>query len=219
MRVPGNTNLTIFEGNEFRRLLLLKGVGPYVLEYLERTYDTIEKAVHQYPRVSAIRFDLRYPAGLGLSDELMTNAAISAFVDSLKSKVANNRRGAKLKYDRVHDSVVRYVWVREYDETDTRPHYHFLLLLNRDAFHTVGYFNSESDNLYHRIVSAWASALGLPPEDGYGLVHMPKNHTYAINMNRSDSGWAELFTRVSYLCKVNTKRFGEGHHAFGCSQI
>lgn len=134
-------------------------------------------------------------------------------------KVAHNRSSAKLKYDRVHDSVVRYVWAREFDQADTRPHYHFLLLLNRDAFHTVGYFSSESDNLYHRIVAAWASALGLAPEEGYGLVHMPENHTYAINMNRSDSGLAELFPRVSYLCKVNTKRFGEGDHVFGCSQI
>lgn len=42
-----------------------------------------------------------------------------------------------------------------------KPHYHVAILLNRDAFCSLGHFQPGRDNLFNRLVSAWGSALGL----------------------------------------------------------
>ncbi|WP_128687566.1 YagK/YfjJ domain-containing protein [Pseudomonas aeruginosa] len=41
------------------------------------------------------------------------------------------------------------------------PRYHALILLNRDAFYTVGRLQSETPNTISRLQEDWASTLGL----------------------------------------------------------
>lgn len=216
-RLKANSNLTQYTGTHYAGLPILIGQGPFIEQYLQQTLTTLQRALVDYPRLLAVRFDLRYPHNQALPDYAYNSAVISRFVESLKAKIKHNRSQAAENNQRVHGTEVRYVWVREFG-VEGRPHYHFLLLVNKDAFHTLGQFNSDSENLYARIVSAWASALRLMPCEASGLVHIPNNPTYRINSREGSDVLADLFNRVSYMCKVDTKRYGGWEHAFGCSR-
>lgn len=98
-----------------------------------------------------------------------------------------------------------------------RPHYHFVLLLNRDAHHSVGRFQSERENPYNRIQVAWASARRIPFEDADGLVHIPANATFHFSQD-DPAEMDRYFHRVSYLCKAATKDYASRCRAFGCSR-
>ena len=52
----------------FNGLPILKLKGGLVLSYLDKLYDTIDKAVTQYPRTTAIRVDLRLAKSLLFDD-------------------------------------------------------------------------------------------------------------------------------------------------------
>lgn len=213
-RLKANSNLTQFSGSSYAGLPILADKGPFALEYLDSVYATIQRALADYPRLFAIRFDLHYSLNQGLPDDAHSSDVINRFVESLKAKIRHDRSRAAKYQQRVHNTVVRYVWVKEYG-IKGRPHYHFLLLLNRDAYHTLGFFNSQHENLYSRIVSAWESALRLPWGEALGLVHIPENATYHVCDNDE---FARLFNRVSYMCKVATKRYGNWERVFGCSR-
>jgi hypothetical protein len=133
---------------------------------------------------------------------------------------------------RVHPCKLRHIWAREQDSA-IHSHYHVALLLNRDAYFSLGDLRNrasesgrgnqpESDvsrNMAGRIRKAWASALGLRPEQAAGLVHFSDNPVHRIDANSPDFGrqFASAFYRVSYLTKADTKHYGDGHNSFGCS--
>lgn len=192
--------------------------GPFILEYLEMTHNTITKALECHPRLSAFRFDMRFPIDFNLNIDL-ENGIIQRFVDSLKAKIKYDREKSAQRYSRVHTTEVRYVWARECSsDGNPHPHYHFLLLLNQDAYHSLGLINSDKKNMSSRIIEAWASAIGLSLDQARGLVYFPNNGIYRLNQKNGNAGISPLFERVSYMCKVNTKRYGDGRHAFGCSR-
>lgn len=213
-RLKANPNLTQFAGNHYAGLPIQADKGPFALEYLDSTYATIQRALADYPRLFAVRFDLHYAFNQALPDDAFSSVVINRFVESLKAKVRHNRSSAMENTKRVHNTIVRYVWVKEYG-VEGRPHYHFLLLLNRDAYHTLGFFNSKNENTFKRIVSAWASALSLPCDQARGLVHMADRGVYSVC---TANDFAALFYRVSYMCKIKTKKYGDWEHAFGCSR-
>ena len=189
--------------------------GPLILEYLDSLIATIHNALNEYPRGLAIRFDLRYPFNWDFTRN--NNQELKRFIASLNAKIKHDRsRSAKL-YARVHDTRVRCVWANEYGK-EGKPHYHFLILLNRDAYSKLGSFDSDDENMYSRILGAWASALGISWEQSTGLVEFPKNPTYRINNSEGDEATAELVMRASYLCKAATKQYSDGRHSFGYSR-
>lgn len=215
-RHPGNTNLILHYDATYLGLPVQQDKGPFVLSYLERLKQTIDLALAQYRRVFAFRVDLRLPVGQLLPDETFTNEIISRFIASFKAKIAHNRRRALAVYQYAHECDVSYVWAREIGERD-RPHYHLVILLNRDAYCTLGNFTSKQSNIFHRLEEAWASALGLPVYAVTGLVEIPENPTY--DLRRDDQPSIEaFFYRASYLCKAATKSYGDGQHGFGCSR-
>lgn len=113
-----------------------------------------------------------------------------------------------------HDCKVRYVWAREVG-WGGRPHYHLLILLNRDAFYTVGRLRSLVPNMISRMGEAWASALKLSVDQIKGLVEIPNNAEYRIDRYTCPGDVDQLpalFHRASYLCKAATKSFGSNHH-------
>lgn len=190
--------------------------GPFILEYLNITHDTIIAALNQHPRLSAFRFDLRFPYNSPPNNNL-TYGIIQRFVDSLKAKINHNRTKSAQRSKRVHNTKVKYVWTKEHSK-DGRPHFHFLLLLNHDAYRSLGWFHSESGNTSTRISEAWASALGLSLHEAQGLVYFPDNSTYRLNQKNGNADIAPLFERASYMCKADTKKYGDRSHAFGCSR-
>lgn len=215
-RHPGNSNLTLCHEDHYRGQPIQINKGPFVRSYLRRLDWTVCKMFDEYPRVFAFRFDLRFPAAIDLHGYTYTNQVIDRFLESFKAKIRHNRLKAGSSGTYSHDSKVRYVWAREVGYLG-KPHYHFLILLNRDAFHRLGKFELGRDNIFNRLVEAWASALGLSLDECSGLVHIPENPTY--NLRRDDEqGQRELFFRASYLCKAATKAYGDGQHGFGCSR-
>lgn len=213
---PLNRNQTLMYGSTYQGLPVMTAHGPFVTEYLEALHRTLCKSLQDHPRTSAFRFDLRFPQGYLASDELTSNQVMSRFIASLRAKIEHDRRCARQLYRYAHQTRVRYVWAREVG-VDGRVHYHFALLLNGDAYFTLGRFDSEHDNLFKRITSAWASAMDLDERYAEGLVHFPNQPVYRIQASDPQS-IADFFHRASYLCKQGTKSFGHGHHGFGCSR-
>lgn len=227
---PHNRNLTFHEGNTWRGLPVLGKYSPMINEYLESIHETMMCAVRDYPRIFALRIDLHFP--VGWDDE--GGAAISAFIASLKAKIAAdlNLRKRERKDNRGLECRLRYVWVKERSDS-LNPHYHVFLFLNRDAYFTLGNFRTakwlpgddlplldERMNMAVRIMDAWASALGIPSYMTGGLVHFPENPAYSLNSN-SKSFWqdfSDVFQRASYFAKVDTKHFGDHGRNFGCSR-
>jgi hypothetical protein len=216
IRHPKNTNLTLHRDVAYQGLAVQVVKGPFISEYLYRLHQTLERALTQYPRLFAFRVDLRLPTGSGVPDYAFTNEVIERFIESFKAKIKHNRSQARKLNKYAHDSKVRYVWTRELGEHG-KPHYHLAILLNRDAFTALGKFEIGRDNMFNRLVEAWASALRLSVEVMSGLVEIPNNPSYPIN--RDDPvGQEAFFYRASYLCKSATKAYGDGSHGFGCSR-
>src|SRR5690606_3437572 len=127
-------------------------------------------------RLLAFRVDIKLPER---SPPAWTssNSVISRFFESFKAKIEHDRWRAKMRNPKAHQTSVHYFWVREVggSASSDRQHYHALVLLNRDAYYTLGRLSSENENLFQRLEEAWASALRLPLDQVRGLVHKPEN--------------------------------------------
>lgn len=215
-RHPDNANLTLHNEDNYLGLSIQSDKGPFVSEYLDRLHQTCDRVLTQYSRVFAFRFDLRFPQGMPIAEEMFANQVIERFIASFKAKIKHNRYLAQQENPYAHDSTVRFVWAREKDCSES-PHYHMAILLNYDAFCSLGRFEVGRDNIFNRLNEAWASALRLPVEWINGLVHIPDNHAYVMHRNDVESQ-AKFFYRASYLCKAATKSYGDGVHGFGASR-
>ncbi|WP_043500459.1 inovirus Gp2 family protein, partial [Pseudomonas aeruginosa] len=224
LRHPDNPNLHLHYGDTFEGFPIQSEVGPFIREYLSDLQRTIDLALAEYPRVLAYRVDLRLPQGVELPDFAYTNQVISRFFESFTKKIQyHQERVAERGYSR--GCKVRYVWSREIGQGG-RQHYHLLILLNRDAYYTLGLLSSERVNMISRIEESWASALGLLMSEVDGLVHIPENPTYRIDRHprMRKVAWSEhkvlvdelpdLFYRASYLCKKATKSYGDRQRGF-----
>lgn len=220
-RHPANTNLHLHYHNEYRSLPLLGSSAPFVEEYLEALYRTLQRANQQYPRLLGLRVDLMPPKEVmsRMSDETQC-ALISRFIASLKSQIDADRNRARRSSPRAPDCKLHYVWCREFDSMNHHryPHFHFLLLFNKDAYFLPGRLGNGGDNLANRISKAWYSALGLAWDPAVPLIHLPRNCCYHVKSQSDAHGVKALFQRASYLCKADTKRYGNHLHGFGTSR-
>ena len=229
-RHPYNRKLTLFDGAEWHGLPVLTGRGPLIENYLERSHKVLQDAVEEYPRTCLIRCDLRVHQDRSEPD----TTVISRFLASLQAQIDADANRKWMACKRVHPCKLRHIWARE-QGSSVHSHYHVALLLNRDAYFSLGDFRNRAPgpqrenpaegsvtrNMADRIRKAWASALGLRPEEAAGLVHFPENPVYRIDANSPDFGqqFASAFYRVSYLTKAATKHYGDGHNSFGCSSL
>lgn len=215
-RHPENNNLRLLYGKSYQEFDVQQQCAPLVEEYLSRALCVARLALLIHPRIFAFRVDLRFPADQFFY-ATQINKPLERFFASLRAKIYYNRhlRAELSRY--AHNTTVSYVWCREIGENGI-PHYHLAILLNRDAFFTLGTFEIGRANLYNILVEAWASALRLPVEDSVGLVHIPENHAYTLTRDDREA-FSTFFYRLSYLCKAETKHFGDGVHSFGTSRI
>lgn len=204
----------LITGPFYRGYPVMQDKGPFLSQYLDRIISVLEDALKAHPRTFAVRCDLRIPQTY---TNLNEHRLVDRFVSSLKEKEKwSRRRAARTAMNgRVHRTDVRYIWAREIGQRG-RPHYHFVLLLNHDAYRVMGKYEVGRDNLYNRILEAWASALKIDVEDAEGLVQMPKNATYRIDVDDKE-GQDGFFYRASYLAKSATKVLGP-RHSFGSSR-
>lgn len=229
-RHPSNPNLTLHEGDTWRGLPVLGKYSPLIWEYLESIHDTMKLAIKDYRRLFPLRFELRLPVGWEDND----GSVISRFMASLKAKIeADLRRRAKERKDKRRiECRLRFIWVKE-RKRSASFHYHVFVFLNRDAYFTSGNFRTvkwlpgddmpfldERVNMATRVMGAWGSALGLPSYLTVGLVHIPENASYSLDVNKPSywQDFCDVFRRASYFAKMDTKHYGNHGRNFGCSR-
>lgn len=191
-----SSNHSYYFKAEYAGLPIQFDKGPFISEYLERLYLTMNRALNHYREVFAFRFDLRLPARHIPNDSSYENEIIDRFIESFKAKIRHNRQMALRENSYAHGSVVRYVWTREVGQHG-RPHYHLAILLNKDAFCALRYYVLGRDNMFNRLHEAWASALSLPISAVMGLVHIPENACYFLH--REDLRKQRCVLRTSKL--------------------
>ncbi len=211
-----NKNYRLYFGDQYDSMPVLLGNGPMVEGLLNVLAEILSKALTDYGKVFAFRFDLRMPSDCDASSESLSNSCASRFVASLKAKISHNRGVVRKHSGVTHDTSVRYFWVREVGD-EGRVHYHFAVLLNGHAFNWLGCYGSLRENMANRVCSAWSSALGVDPETAKALVHFPENPTY-IMFRGDPSSIDAFFRRASYMCKARTKQHSFGHHVYGSSR-
>lgn len=207
-RHPSNKNLTLHTAKGFNGYPVNLGHGPLIQEYLVRAQNVVCTALTNHPRSFVIGATLRAPAGL----LTMPDNAISRFIESLKAQIAADRNRAMRKNQRAHLTDIRYIWTKE-KGTSNFYHYHVMIFLNADAYHTLGNLQSNDCNMAVRIVNAWATALSLFPDDVRDSVHFSRNG----NRKYSVQDFNDLMFWASYLCKSKTKNYGDRSRNFGCS--
>lgn len=221
-RHPGNPNLHLYSEPMYdEKFPLMTRHAPFVKEYLDALFQTLTRAIKQHKRLMALRVDLIIPkAILAQMPEAHQRLLITRFLESLKAQIEADRRRAKRNSRRAAECTLRYVWCREFSGMKRFGlHYHFLLLFNKDAYFTPGRVGQGGDSLANRISKAWYRALGLEWNPSTPLIHLPRNGCYVVDGGFDYKGAGRLFERASYLCKADTKLYGDHRHAFGCSRV
>ena len=190
-----------------------------------KVLEVINSALTAHKRLMAIRVDCRFPNLLddgrfNFADQY-TDSVISRFIASLKAKLDADLIRKEQAWGRSLKNHLSYVWAREIGPRSQKPHYHLLLLMNKDVYHCLGDYQATEGTLASLISSAWCSALGLPAWQFGNLVSFPQNPVAYLDVNSGDFE-QQLFTvlhRAAYLCKFETKQAEQGFRAFGTSRI
>ncbi len=172
-----------------------------IFSYFEIIDGVLRYAMRDYRRLLIVRLELRFPKAMAVS-EIPGNEVLAKFVKSLRSKVSYQRARAIKRGRRAHSTDVRVVWVREFGPVSKRPHYHLMVVVNRDAYRGIGDINSDDDNLANCIQGAWASALNLRSVVYKGLVSFSPGGQYSII---NGNGYQAVLRAMQYLCKEYSK--------------
>ncbi|OJB84829.1 hypothetical protein A9Q62_14460 [Yersinia ruckeri] len=197
--------------------------GELWAHHVEKIETTVKKALCAHPRTFALRVDLHLPDYDADRFTGIDSAVITRFFESLKAKVRADRIRKRNGGGRDHQSEVRYVWTREFEQSGVKPHYHVLILLNKDVYHSLGNYQSNDGTLALMLQQAWYSALGFAcPEipERRTLVYFPDRPHYWLD-TRSDNFekvYTDVMFRARYMAKVRSKRNDDGYRSFGCSQ-
>ena len=191
---------------------------PLVTNYLDAIEKVMLAACAEYKRTFAVRIDLRLPTHSNTIN-LDSNKVCTRFVASLEAQIKADTKRKAREGKTPHPCNIRYIWARE-QNTAHHQHYHCVFFFNKDRYHCTGKINGESNNLFTRIVKAWASALSLPLDETMQLVHLPQNAHYYLDANSPMfiQGFNALYSRLSYFAKLTTKQYGLGQRCFGYSQ-
>ena len=218
MRNPYNPNQNLFIETFYKSFPVQTHQGPLVLDYLERLHHVFVRAMNDYSRLYVVRLDLRFRKGDELPDIARTNIPIRNFMASLRAKLKNKEDVTLRRRGRVNSHGLRYAWAREVGLDSQRPHYHVVLILNGDAYRSIGnYQDPEMPGLYKMCQEAWASAIGQPFDLADGLVSVVQNGQW--HLNRTDQVvFRDAFYAASYLCKARSKVFELGFHAYDNSR-
>lgn len=201
-------------------------------DYFNTLVDVIDTAQQAYRCVTAIRVDLHYPDKL-MGDDMpclelsLREDILSRFFKSLDAKLKALAIRKLKDGKRVHSRDYHYFWVREQSQSNY-PHYHLLLLFNKDDFYTLGVYN-DIDSLAGMIITAWASAWGVKINrkgNGelftlfLGSVYFVQKVHY-LNINASEHDYRESMTALllhaGYLAKTAAKPVGDGKRNMGSS--
>lgn len=224
LRHPANDKLRFYHEDTYQgfNIQQVPQKGPQIENYLASALQTLQHCVNQQPLTFATRIDLRFPGAMPRLPLHDNNEVLTRFFRHLRYELDRSN----LKYP--HN--LRYIWAREQDTSD-KPHYHLMLLLNKNAIDCIG--NKYADelgrytrkNLYQRAMRAWLKAMGFEGDDPrwgqlinvskhpmtkeYWSVALSRHHPTAMN---------ETMHMASYLCKAYTKPLGQGIKVFDTSR-
>ncbi|WP_299198028.1 inovirus Gp2 family protein [uncultured Amphritea sp.] len=213
-RVPENPNLNVWTQSSYQGLPV-NTAHELVEQYLHKLKTVIDLSTQDYRSVFAVIVQLHcvYPT----QDLADSNRVLGRFKDAIDSRIESYQKRSPRGGLTRDLCRVRMAWGREQSRSQV-PHFHVVLLFNRELFYHLGSFNSGKGSLFQIIQGAWRSALNIPPERGSGLVQVPSNPEYYLNHSDSYMQLPSFFRRASYLCKVDTKCFGQKLQSFGGSR-
>lgn len=193
---------------------------------LRKSLAVVDNILEHHNRIFAFRTDLRFAEDHVPDDpdspvcyQRVDPQAITRCIESLKSQLREDHKRSGRPGKAVSPA---YVWARERD-TSKYPHYHLMLLFNRNVYGYLGnYTNRNADNMAVRIQKAWCSAVDLDYPYQGTLAHFPKNQSFKFD--RSDAlarspVYEDFLLRMAYLAKEKTKNVHQGYHNFGTSQL
>jgi len=199
-------------------------------DYLATFKQVIDNEINEHPRTLLVVVNLHMPYPKDddvLPPDFYTQEdnLMSRFIGSLKAKLKAHQQRKAREGIRTHRTGLRYFWVREIGRKSGNKHYHLMLLVNKDAFHCLGRFDSERNNLRSYIQEAWLSGLGLTGTkvadlgEYHPLVHFTKSPLYYLDMysENYDTVYRDLMPRVEHLAKHHTKVYGRDTRSIGYS--
>lgn len=197
--------------------------GPLISHYVQRFKQTIDNALKEYPRVFALRVDLRLPDNEDQSDN-EDSTLITRFITSMKAQIRADLYRKKQAGKRTYPCRVRYIWVREFN-MEEKKHYHVLLLLNKDAYAYPGNYRQLGSDVnmggfISMVNKAWLRTLKRSDKKYHTLTYVPKNAFYHLNRKNGETHheYLDLIGRVNYMAKERSKSNADGQRCFGCSQ-
>jgi hypothetical protein len=213
--------LPILTKAEWKSIPIAVSLDELHQRYMERINDLLLDCIEFHPRWVVIRVDLHCP-----KDRIIPLRAMTCFIESLKAQLTHAMYRKKAAGKRAHDPMLSYVWVREWDRAD-QPHFHVALLLNRDAYYSIGDYSKLGHHQdYHtmlagRIIKAWSVALNLRWTEAKNGVTFPERPVSALLLrhHQYNQQLFGVFYRLSYLAKLHSKRRGDGRRNFGMSQL
>ncbi|MEA3405896.1 MAG: inovirus-type Gp2 protein [Pseudomonadota bacterium] len=206
-RHPDNKELTLWYEPIYRNAQILTTKGPMVKEYLDGLIDTYVNHKQQYRKVFTVMVNLYFPANSSLEQRVQQDY-FKRFMASLNAQVeAHGQR--KRAHGDGRSNRIRFC--RVYEDGQSRGlHIHAVLFFNGHSFRALGDFNSTQNNLYHRIVAAWASALGLYACQvvNEGLIDFShKGYYIDLSTAHRKQEIKQMFKHYSYICKAYSKRY------------
>jgi hypothetical protein len=167
-----------------------------VFSFSQMVSGVLHFAMKDYIRLLIVRIDLRFPKRMH-KDQIPDGAIMGKFIKLLRVKVLAQRNRVKRKFGTAHITRVRCVWVREFAPEGSCPHYHAMLVFNRDAYRSLDGFQSNGDNLGRCIQGAWASALGVDFDNHRSLASFCRDGQYQII---NGHGLDKVVHAMTHLC-------------------
>lgn len=193
---------------------------------LRRSYDVTSNFSEKHDRMFTLRADFRFAQShvpgepdMPICFQKDDEKAITRAIESLKSQLREEHKRSGRAGE---PTPLGYIWAKE-RVTGERPHYHLVLLFNKDVYGYLGdYTKPDADNMGTRIQKAWCSAIGLSYPDYASRVEFPKNHSAWFT--RQDAltlspDYYYFLLRVAYLAKTYSKDSHDGYLNFGTSQL
>ncbi|ART63155.1 YagK/YfjJ domain-containing protein [Kushneria marisflavi] len=223
LRHPNNDKLRLFYEDTYRGYSVIQyKKSPLIENFLERSFFTLNLAQEKNRTTFAFRVDLHFPKAMKRSSIHNNNTVLTRFFRFFFYEL----KKANTKYV----PSPRYLWAREQVGSE-KPHYHLMLLLNKDAYDSLGVFSPGKDgtysrqNLYHRMMRSWLKAMNFAADESCfkQLINVSKDHLtgrpwssilnienwYAMN---------DAMYMASYLCKTYSKIINQSTHVFDSSR-
>ena len=224
---PTNKNLNIIKTTTFENLPLIEsrryGSFEFIKQYLTSNKRVIDNALDVHHRTIALRVDLHLPCNNFNPDypKITKEIEMTRFIKSFKSKIHALMNRRRRDGNCTHNTCVNYIWVCEYGKNNSY-HYHLVLFLNHNTFRHPGIKTTpqQSSPLINIIVEAWERALMVSFETAWDLVTIPQNAIYSLIQTgcpEEDRNYCDLFMRLSYFAKLNTKVYGTNRNSYGSS--